>query len=152
MSRISENTHHFLRRIFEDAAQDLRRIARHADECGLAGCFSLNSAGTPVTPHGGFADDLSRIEPSIQLLQFQVQGDSRLIHFTGQIGLRKLDGIALVLLGQFKALMQLLLKTAAPNLLQDICVSDFVDFECFAAVGADDFVQGGWDFSFWVKF
>jgi len=46
------------------------------------------------------------------------------------------------LLGQFKPLMQLLLKSAVANLLQDIGVASFVDFEGFVAVGADDFVHG----------
>jgi hypothetical protein len=39
--------------------------------------------------------------------------------------------------------MQLLLKSAVANLLQDIGVARLVDFEGFAAVGADDFVHGG---------
>jgi len=46
-------------------------------------------------------------------------------------------------LGQFKPLMQLLLKSTVANLLQDIGVARFVNFECFAALGADDFVHGG---------
>jgi hypothetical protein len=37
--------------------------------------------------------------------------------------------------------MQMLLESAFANLLQDIGVASFVDFECFAAVGADDFVR-----------
>ncbi len=37
--------------------------------------------------------------------------------------------------------MQLLLEGAVANLLQDICIASLVDFECFAAVGADDFVH-----------
>jgi hypothetical protein len=37
--------------------------------------------------------------------------------------------------------MQLLLKSAVANLLQDIGVARLVDFECFAAVGADDIVH-----------
>lgn len=130
-------------RIFENTAQNLRRIARHEDELELSGPFSLNSAGTSVTPHGEFARDLCRIEPSIQPLQFQAQGDSRLIHFTGQIGLGKLDRIALVLFGQFEALIQLSLESAFANLLQNIGAASFVDFECFAAVEADDFVHVG---------
>ena len=59
------------------------------------------------------------------------------------VRLRKLDRIALVLLGQFKPLMQLLLESAIANLLQDVCVAGFIDFECFATVGADDFVHVG---------
>ena len=56
--------------------------------------------------------------------------------------------MAFVLLGQFKPLMQLLLKSAVANLLQDVGVASLVDFECFAAVGADDFVNGGASFYF----
>jgi len=40
--------------------------------------------------------------------------------------------------------MQLLLKSAVANLLQDIGVASFVDFECFVAVGADYFMHVGW--------
>jgi len=39
--------------------------------------------------------------------------------------------------------VQLLLKSAIVNLLQDIGVASFVDFEGFVAVGADDFVHVG---------
>lgn len=39
--------------------------------------------------------------------------------------------------------MQLLLKSAGADLLQDIDVASFVDFECVAAVGGDDFVHVG---------
>jgi hypothetical protein len=42
--------------------------------------------------------------------------------------------------------MQLLLKSAVANLLQDVRVASFVDFEGFAAVGADDFVHWEWLF------
>jgi hypothetical protein len=52
-----------------------------------------------------------------------------------------LSRIALVLLSQFKLRMQLLLDSAIANLLQDIGVGSFVDFEGFVAVGADDFVH-----------
>jgi hypothetical protein len=63
----------------------------------------------------------------------------------------KLDGIALVLLGQFKPFLQLLLERAIAHLLQDICVPRLVDFECFVAVGADDFMHVGcFRFSFVV--
>jgi hypothetical protein len=44
----------------------------------------------------------------------------------------KLDGIALVLLGQFKPLVQLLLERAVANLLQDVRVPGLVNLECFA--------------------
>lgn len=54
-----------------------------------------------------------------------------------------LNGITPVLLGQFKALMQWLLERAIANLLQNICVPGLVDFERFAAVGADDFMHVG---------
>ena len=60
----------------------------------------------------------------------------------GQDALGKLDGIALVLLGQFKPFMQLLLERAVAHLLEDICVPRLVDLEGFVAVGADDFVHG----------
>ena len=37
--------------------------------------------------------------------------------------------------------MQLLLERAVANLLQNICVPRLVDLECFATVGADDFIS-----------
>jgi hypothetical protein len=37
--------------------------------------------------------------------------------------------------------MQLLLERAVANLFQDIGVPRLVDFECFVAVGADDFMH-----------
>jgi hypothetical protein len=46
-------------------------------------------------------------------------------------------------LGQFKPILQLLLKNGIANLLQDVGVAGFVEFEGLAAVGADDFVHGG---------
>jgi hypothetical protein len=99
--------------------------------------------GTQGLGDGKFARHLCCIQPGFQFLNFGVFGDSGLLHFASRFGLRKLDGIALVLLGQFKALMQLLLERAVANLLQDICVPRLVDFECFAAVGADDFMHVG---------
>jgi hypothetical protein len=42
--------------------------------------------------------------------------------------------------------MQMLLERAVANLLQDICVPRLVDFECFATVGADDFMHVGASF------
>jgi hypothetical protein len=56
--------------------------------------------------------------------------------------LGEFDGIALVLLGQLKALVQLLLKLAVANLFDDVRVPGLVDLECFAAVRADDFMHG----------
>ncbi|MCY1238114.1 hypothetical protein D9M72_508340 [compost metagenome] len=38
--------------------------------------------------------------------------------------------------------MQLLLEIAVAHLLQDVRVTGFVDLECLAAMGADDFVHG----------
>ena len=35
----------------------------------------------------------------------------------------------------------ILLESAVANLLQDIGVASFVDFECFAVVGANDFMH-----------
>ena len=78
---------------------------------------------------------------SLECLDFGILGYRRLLHCAGNLGLGKFDGIALVLLGQFKPLMQLLLERAVANLLQNICVPRLVDFECFAAVGADDFMH-----------
>ena len=79
--------------------------------------------------------NLTRINFGLESLDFGILGDCSLLHFAGNLGLGEFDGIALVLLGQFKSLMQLLLERAVANLLQDICVPRLVDFECFVAVG-----------------
>ena len=76
-------------------------------------------------------------------LDFGVLGYRSLLHFAGNLGLGEFDGITLVLLGQFKSLMQLLLERAVAHLLQDIGVPRLLDFECFASVGADDFMHVG---------
>ncbi len=51
------------------------------------------------------------------------------------------DGVPLVLLGQLKPLVQLLLELAVANLLQDVRVPGLVNLECFPAVRADDFMH-----------
>jgi hypothetical protein len=84
---------------------------------------------------------LTRIQLGLECLDFGILGYRRLLHFAGKLCLGKLDRIALVLLGQLKALIQLLPKSAVANLLQNVCVAGLVDFECFAAVGADDFIH-----------
>jgi hypothetical protein len=38
--------------------------------------------------------------------------------------------------------VQLLLKLAIAHLLEDVSVARFIDFERFAAMGADDFMHG----------
>jgi hypothetical protein len=48
--------------------------------------------------------------------------------------------------------MQLLLKSPVPNLLQDIGLAGFIDFECFAAVGADDFMHVCASCFHWLSF
>ena len=93
--------------------------------------------------HGQLARKLTRIQLGLECLNLGILGYRRLLHFAGNLRLGKLDCIALVLLGQFKPLIQLLLESAVANLLQDISVPRLVDFECFAAVGADDFVHVG---------
>ncbi len=87
------------------------------------------------------ARKLTRIQLGLECLDLGILGYRRLLHCAGKLRLRKLDRIAFVLLGQFKALMQLLLKSVVAHLFKIICVASFVDFECFAAVGADDFVH-----------
>jgi hypothetical protein len=42
--------------------------------------------------------------------------------------------------------VQLLFKIAIAHLLEDVGVPRLVDLEGFVAVGADDFVHGGWDY------
>ena len=110
----------------------------------------MDFVGQRVTPllhliqgvrDGELARHLCGIQPGFQLLYFGVLGESSRLPCAGNLGLRKLHGIALVLLGQFKALVQLLVDRAVAHLLQDIGVPRLVDFECFLAVGsADDFV------------
>ena len=56
--------------------------------------------------------------------------------------------IALFLLGQLQPLVRLLFKLAIAHLLEDVGIPHLVDLEGFAAMGADDFVHGGWDSSF----
>ena len=64
----------------------------------------------------------------------------------GHLGLGQGNGVALFPLGQFEALVQLLLKLAITHLLEDVGIPRLVDLEGFAAVGADDFVHGEWMF------
>ncbi len=100
---------------------------------------SSRSRSTPFTASsiGQLARHLTRIQLGLERLDFGILGYRRLLHFAGNLRLGKLDRIALVLLGQFKPLMQLLLKSAVANLLQDIGVASLVDFEGFAAVRTD---------------
>ena len=90
------------------------------------------------------ARNLTRIQLGLECLDFGILGYRRLLHLAGNLRLGKLDRIAHVLLGQFKALMQLLLKSAVAYLLQGVGVASLVDFECFAVVGVDDFEHGNW--------
>jgi hypothetical protein len=104
--------------------------------------LKCGQSSTEGLGHGELARDLTRIKLGLECLDFGILGYRRLLHCAGNLSLRKLDSIALVLLGQFKSLVQLLLERAVANLLQDICVPRLVDLECFAAVRADDFVHG----------
>ena len=73
--------------------------------------------------HGQLARMLTRIQLGLECLDFKILGYPRLLHPAGSFSLRKLDGIALALFGQFKALMQLLLERAVADLLQDVGVA-----------------------------
>ena len=70
-------------------------------------------------------------------------GNERKTGWKCRTRVRTLDRIVLVLLGQFKPLMQLLRKRAVAHLFQDVGVPRLADLECFTVVGADDFVHAG---------
>lgn len=96
-----------------------------------------------MTPQGQFANDFSRIEQSFQFPKFRVLTltDSRLLHLVDDFGPRNPDGIAISLLDRSEPLMQLLLESPFAKLLKENRLASLVDFECFIAVGADNFVQ-----------
>jgi hypothetical protein len=60
--------------------------------------------------HGQLARHLAGIETGLQPLDLGVLGGGGLLQFAGEPGRGQLDGIALVLLGQFEPLVQLLLE------------------------------------------
>jgi hypothetical protein len=64
----------------------------------------------------------------------------------GGIGLGQSNRALHFPLGQLQSLVQLLLELAITHLLEDVGVPRLVDLEGFVAVGADDFVHGGWIF------
>lgn len=78
---------------------------------------------------------------SLQFLNLGVLDYGSLLHFAGDLGLGEFDCRSLVLLGQFKPLVQLLHKLAVANLLDDVRVPGLVDLECLSAVGTNDFVR-----------
>ena len=57
------------------------------------------------------------------------------------LGLGQVNCALLSPLGQLQPLVQL---------LKDVGVPRFVDLEGFAALGADDFMHGGWESSLWL--
>ena len=71
-----------------------------------------------------------------------VFGGRSLLQRIGHLRLGQGNRIALFPLGQFKALVQSLLKLAIAHLFEDVGIPRLVDLEGFAAVGADDFVHG----------
>ena len=84
---------------------------------------------------------LAGIEPGFQALDLGIAGGGGLLQLAGQPSRGQLDGIALVLLGQFQPLMQLLLEGLVANLLQDVRIPGLINLECLAAVRADDVVH-----------
>ncbi|MDT4867710.1 hypothetical protein FQZ97_1026350 [compost metagenome] len=98
--------------------------------------------GAQGLAHGKFARDIAGLELRLEFLDLAVLGGGGLLQFAGGPGLGEFDGGALVALGQFQPLVQLLLEIAVAHLLQDVRVAGFVDLECLAAMGADDFVHG----------
>ena len=89
---------------------------------------------------------LARVQLGFQRLNLRVFGRGSLLQHIGHLGLGQGNGVALFPLGQFEALVQLLLKLAITHLLEDVGIPRLVDLEGFAAVGADDFVNGEWMF------
>ena len=91
--------------------------------------------------YGELLRDLTGIELGLQFLDLGVLGRGSLLHFAGSLRLGKFDGVPLVLLGQLKPLVQLLLELAVANLLDDVRVPGLVNLECFPAVRAVDFMH-----------
>ena len=60
----------------------------------------------------------------------------------GHLGLGQGNGVALFPLGQFEALVQLLVEIRVAHLLEDVGIPGFVHLERLVAVGADDVVHG----------
>lgn len=115
----------------------------------LLGLFELVRERVALPFHGAqglahreLARDIAGLELRLEFLDLAVLGGGGLLQFAGGPGLGEFDGGALVALGQFQPLVQLLLEIAVAHLLQDVRVAGFVDLECLAAMGADDFVHG----------
>ena len=104
-------------------------------------CVTLFFHGVQCFCHGELPCDLTGIEPGLQLLNLGVLRCGSFLQFAGGLSLGKFDGIPLVLLGQLKPLVQLLLELVVANLLEDVCVPGLVNFECFPAVRANDLVH-----------
>ena len=97
--------------------------------------------GAECLGHGELPRNLTGIEPSLQFLNLGVLGSGSLLQFVGDFRLGEFDGASLILLGELKSLVQLLLEIAVANLLQNIRVPSLVDLECFPAVRAGDFMH-----------
>jgi hypothetical protein len=62
--------------------------------------------------HGHLLRHLAGFQARFQFLDLGIAGRGRLLQLGFRLGARQFDGVALVLLGQFQALMQLLLEGA----------------------------------------
>ena len=100
----------------------------------------------PGARHRQFALHLARIQLGFERLNFGVFGSCSFLQRVGHLGLGQCNRIALFPLGQLQPLVQSLLKLAIAHLLEDVGIPRLVDLEGFAAVGADDFVNGEWMF------
>ena len=91
--------------------------------------------------HGDLSFDLTGIQSGLEPLDLGILDSSSLLQFVRTLGLSELDGIALVLLGQLKPFMQLLVEILVTNLLEDVRVTGLINLECFPAVRANDFMH-----------
>ena len=92
---------------------------------------------------------LTGSELGLQVLNLRIFARRSPLQLMGNLGLGQGTRALLFPLGQLAPLVQLFVKVAIANLLEDVGVPRFVDVEGFAAVGADDFMHGNWASSCW---
>ena len=108
-----------------------KRFASRCFACSSSFASASRSFSTALRASvtASFSRDLTGIEPGLQFLDLGVLGCGSLLQFAGDLGLGELDGVPLVLLGQFEPLVQLLLELVVANLLQDVRIPGLVDLE-----------------------
>jgi hypothetical protein len=104
-------------------------------------CVTLFFNSAEGFAHGKLARNIPRIEFALQLLDLRILGRGSPLQFAGGFGLGQFDGILFVLLGKLESVMQLLLELSVAYLLEDVCVSSFVNLKRFAAMRAGNFVH-----------